>query len=108
MKKIAIPAFIAMIVCVSAVAQTATPRANTRQKAQRARIVEGRKDGEITKGEAAVVNKQQRGVRRTERRAKADGEVTVAEKARIESKQDRASRTIRRAKTNEVQKQEQR
>lgn len=86
------------------VAQSQTPRSDKRQKAQRVRIAEGRQDGEVTRGEAAVLNKQQRHIRRTERRAKADGEVTVQEKRKIERKQNRASRNIRRAKTNDLEK----
>lgn len=83
-------------------AQDATPRANVRQKAQRARIAEGRVDGDLTNAEAAALNKQQRHIRRTERRAKSDGTVTVAEKRKIERKQDRANRNIRRAKNNSI------
>jgi hypothetical protein len=83
-------------------AQDATPRANARQKAQRARIAEGRIDGDLTHAEAAALNRQQRHIRRTERRAKADGTVTVAEKRKINRKQNRASRNIRRAKNNSI------
>lgn len=79
-----------------------TTRTDKRQKAQRVRIHEGRKDGEVTKGEAAMLNKEQRGIRRTERRAKADGQVTPREKVRIERKQNRASRHIHRAKSNPI------
>lgn len=82
--------------------QTQTPRADVRQKAQRARIAQGRASGELTPGEAAVLNRQQRHIRRVERRAKADGEVSPAEKARIERKQNRASRNIRRSKSNNL------
>jgi hypothetical protein len=83
-------------------AQDATPRANVRQKAQRARIAEGRATGDLTQGEAAALNTQQRHIRRSERRAKSDGTVTVAEKRKLERKQDRANRNIRRAKNNSV------
>lgn len=104
MKKLLISAFIVMVVAISTYAQTQTPRANTRQKAQRVRIADGRQDGELTNKEAAGLNKQQRHIRRTERRTKADGEVTGAEKAKIERKQDRANRNIRRTKNNKVDK----
>ncbi len=77
-------------------------RADKRQVAQRARIHDGRKDGEVTRREAALLNAEQRHVRRNERRAKADGEVTTQEKRRLERKQDRASRHIRRAKHNGI------
>jgi hypothetical protein len=92
------------MVTLGVMAQTSTPRADKRQKAQRVRIAEGRQDGELTNGEAAVLNKQQRHIRRSERRAKADGEVSAREKARLERKQNRASRNVRRAKTNDIEK----
>ena len=92
------------LVTVSAMAQSSTPRADKRQKAQRVRIADGRQDGDITNREAAVLNKEQRHVRRSERRAKADGEVTIREKARIERKQNRASRHVSRAKHNDIEK----
>ncbi|GIV36806.1 MAG: hypothetical protein KatS3mg032_1185 [Cyclobacteriaceae bacterium] len=40
---------------VAAMAQSQTPRADTRQKAQRARIAEGRASGELTPGEGSIV-----------------------------------------------------
>lgn len=83
-------------------AQDATPRANTREHAQRARIHEGRKDGELTNREAAALNSEQRRVKKSERRAKSDGVVSPGEKIRLEKKQDRASRHIRRAKNNKI------
>jgi len=85
-----------------ALAQTDTKRADVRQYAQRARIADGRRDGEVTKREGAALNMEQRHIRRAERRAKSDGEVTPNEKRRLERKQDRASRHIRRAKKNEI------
>lgn len=92
-----------MFASIGLFAQTSTPRADVRQGAQRARIHEGRVDGEVTRGEAHRLNKQQRHIRRTERRAKADGEVTAREKAKLEHKQNRANRHIRRAKHNEFE-----
>ena len=70
----------------------------------RVRIHEGRKDGDVSNGEAIMLNKQQRHIRRSERRANADGTVTPREKARLDRKQDRASRNIRKAKTNDLEK----
>lgn len=93
-----------IILLVSATTSFAQTRADGRQKAQRTRIHDGRQDGEVTNGEAALLNKQQRQIRRSERRAKADGTVTGREKARLERKQDRASRNIHRAKTNNIEK----
>lgn len=73
-----------------------------RQRAQRARIADGRMDGEVTKKEAAVLNAEQRHIRRAERRAKSDGDVTRNEKRRLERKQIRANRHIKRAKHNGI------
>ncbi len=103
MKKIVLSVFL-FVFTIACYAQTTTPRADVRQKAERARIREGRNSGEISNGEAAALNKQQRHIRRSERRAKSDGTVTGSEKRRLERKQDRASRNIRRAKTNTVKK----
>ncbi len=104
MKTRIIAALIIIIVASASTDSLAQARKDVRQKAQRVRIAEGRKDGEVTNGEAALLNKQQRSIRRSERRAKADGEVTVREKVVIERKQDRASRNIRRAKNNDIEK----
>ena len=104
MKKLIVVTSLFVLVNMVAFAQDRTPRANARQGAQRARIHDGRQDGEITNKEAAVLNSQQRHIRRSERRAKADGDVTLAERRRLEKKQDRASRSIRRAKNNDIDK----
>ena len=103
-KLILITGFLIFGLSATVMAQTETPRTDTRQKAQRSRIHEGREDGEVTNPEAAVLNAEQRHIRRSERRMKADGEVTPAEKAKLEKKQDRASRHIRKAKTNDKEK----
>jgi septal ring-binding cell division protein DamX len=100
MKKFILVSVLVFLTTALALAQTQTPRSNKRQKAQRARIIDGRQSGEITNKERAVLNGQQRRIRKTERVAKADGIVSPSEKARIERKQDRASRTIRRSKNN--------
>lgn len=94
--------FFGLMISLAGYAQDRTQRTDGRQVAQRARIHEGRVDGEITKREAAVLNAEQRHIRRAERRAKSDGTVTRAEKRRLERKQNRASRHIRRAKHNEI------
>ncbi|MEQ8364193.1 MAG: hypothetical protein RIF39_17955 [Cyclobacteriaceae bacterium] len=83
-------------------AQTETKRADVRQRAQRARIADGRMDGEVTRREASALKVEQRHIRRVERRAKSDGEVTRIEKRRLERKQNRANRHIRRAKHNGI------
>jgi hypothetical protein len=104
MKTLIVASFFSLLISISAFAQERTPRVNGRQKAQRVRIAEGHQSGEVTNGEAAALNKQQRHIRRSERRAKADGNVTAVERMRLDRKQDRANRNIRRAKTNNLDK----
>ena len=104
MKTIILILSLMVLATVGTLAQDATPKTDVREGAQRARIHEGRKDGDLTKGEAKALNKQQRHIRRTERRAKADGTVTSTEQMKLQRKQNRASRNIRRAKNNGVQK----
>lgn len=90
-----------MLLISLAVVQAQTP-VNARQKTQRARIAEGRVDGDLTKGEAVLLNKQQRHIRRSECAAKADGVVTVREQRELHRKQHRANHAIRRAKHNPI------
>ncbi|MCB0490137.1 MAG: hypothetical protein KDC99_16765 [Cyclobacteriaceae bacterium] len=82
--------------------QDNTPRTDTRQHIQRARIADGVRDGEVTRREAVGLRAEQRHIRRSGRRVKADGEVTPQERRRLQRKQNRASRHIRRAKHNEI------
>ncbi len=105
MKKIILVLSITMLTCIVAVAQQVTPKADVREVSQRARIHEGRNDGDLTRSEAKALNKQQRHIRRTERRAKSDGTVTSTEKMKLQRKQNRASRNIRRSKNNGAQNQ---
>jgi hypothetical protein len=102
MKRHFVLAAVFALLGVAVLAQDRTPRVNARQGVQRGRIAEGRAGGEITRGEAAALNRQQRHIRRSERRAKSDGDVTLAERRRLDRKQDRASRNIRRAKRNNI------
>ena len=76
-------------------------RADKRQNNQRQRIQQGVKSGELTKGEATRLRKQQRNIHRMENKAESDGTVTAKEKARIEKAQDRASKNIYRKKHND-------
>ncbi len=77
-----------------------TVKANARQHAQKARIHQGVRSGELTRREAVSLKAQQRHITRTKKRAKADGVVTVAEKREINRKQNRASRNIKRQKND--------
>jgi rRNA maturation endonuclease Nob1 len=75
-----------------------TPKVDTREAIQKARIRDGVKDGELTKKEAKVMRAEQRHIKKVEKRAKADGEVTAAERAKLDRKQDRASKHIAKQK----------
>lgn len=85
---------------ISSAAIAGTPRIDRREALQRARIAEGRRSGDLTRGELARLNAGQRRVHRMERRASADGAITRAERRRIERAQDRQSRAIFRLKHN--------
>jgi hypothetical protein len=100
MKKliILIPALV--LTTAMAFAQERTPRVNTREMEQQARIHQGTRSGELTNGETRALRAEQRNIRRTEHRAKADGDVTARERRKLDRKQDRANRDIRRAKHN--------
>lgn len=89
-----------MVFSATAQSQT-TPTAGQRQVTQAKRINEGIRSGEITKGEAVVLGKQQRSINRSKRRAKADGQVTRREQAEIQIRQNRSSQSIKRKKNNE-------
>lgn len=78
-----------------------TPKASKRQVVQTKRIKQGVNSGELTRGEVAVLGKQQRSINRSKRRAKADGQVTRGERAQIHNRQNRANRNIVRKKNNQ-------
>ncbi len=69
-------------------------REDRRQVRQRARIHQGVKSGELTRGEAKKLRAEERHVRRMERRAEKDGQITADEAARIEAAQDKVSKDI--------------
>ncbi|MDX2150050.1 MAG: hypothetical protein SFV54_04895 [Bryobacteraceae bacterium] len=76
-------------------------RIQNRKEAQAARIQQGVRSGELTRGEAARLREQQRDIRQTVRRDRVDGGgLTPRERAKIERQQDRASRSIARQKND--------
>jgi len=81
-----------------AFAQTATPRADTRQAEQKARIREGVRSGELTPEEARTLRVEQRLVRITKRAMRADGVVTPRERRVLNRQLNRTSRDISREK----------
>jgi hypothetical protein len=82
-------------------ANTWTPRIDRREARQHARIQEGVRSGELTRGEAMRLRAGQRHVNRMEWRAKSDGRVTFRERARINRVENRQSRHIYRFKHND-------
>ena len=82
-----------------ALAQTAsTPLIDQRQANQEKRIQEGVKSNELTKKEAARLEKGQARIQKMEDKAMADGKMTKREKAHIEHAQNVESRKIAREK----------
>ncbi len=93
---------LATAVAAVASAQTATPRIDRREARQQARIRQGVRSGELTRGEAARLRAGERHIDRMEARAKSDGVVTPRERARITRAQNRESRRIHRLKHNDI------
>jgi len=83
-------------------AQDWTPRIDRREARQEARIHQGVRSGELTRGEAMRLRAGERHIGRMEMRAKCDGRVTLRERARIAHAQNRESRRIWRLKHNDI------
>jgi hypothetical protein len=77
-----------------------TPVIKERQMNQKARIRQGVRSGELTKGEARNLRQEQKTIQAEKKMAKADGKVTPAERAQIRKDQNKASRDIYRLKHN--------
>ncbi|MCP3866845.1 MAG: hypothetical protein GY703_01855 [Gammaproteobacteria bacterium] len=72
-----------------------------RQINQRARILEGRESGSLTRREMIRLRQDQKKIRRMVRRFSQDGYLTPREQHKLNKAQDRASRRIARAKHND-------
>jgi hypothetical protein len=81
-------------------AQSNDPRVERRELRQHARIEQGIRRGELTRGESWRLRAGQGHVRRMERRAHYDNRLTPRERARLERAQDRQSRRIARMEHN--------
>ncbi|HTO93623.1 MAG TPA: hypothetical protein VMM80_04605 [Bacteroidota bacterium] len=77
-----------------------TPVVRERQANQKARIRQGVKSGELTKGEARKLHQEQKTIKAEKQMAKADGKVTHAERAKLRKDQNKASRDIYKLKHN--------
>jgi hypothetical protein len=99
-------ALIIGLVCGRAAAQdqqapVKTPRVTHRQINQQARIKEGVKSGELTKGETRRLEREQAKIQYDKKEAKSDGKITPEERNHLQREQNKASRDIRRLKQNE-------
>jgi hypothetical protein len=79
---------------------TKTPVVKERQMNQKARIRQGVKSGELTKGEAKNLRQEQKTIQAEKQMAKTDGKVTPAERAKLQRDQNKASKDIYRLKHN--------
>ncbi len=89
------------LIASAAIAQTTPADINTRQRAQHARIAQGKHQGSVSRKEAHMLRMQQQHIRKAECRAKADGVVTPMEGRMLHQKQNHANRSIHRAKHND-------
>ena len=94
--------FVASLLAVAfaapAFAQTATPGIDQRQANQEKRIEQGVKSGELTKKEAANLEKREAKLQTDKQKAKADGVVTKQERAKLQHEANRDSKAIYRQK----------
>jgi hypothetical protein len=81
-------------------AQRRMPRTTHRQVHQHERIAQGRHSGELTRGEAIHLNRQQKMIRHDKRMAMADGLISPRERHIISREQHHANRSIYRMKHN--------
>lgn len=82
----------------SAFAQTATPGIDKRQANQEKRIEQGVKSGELTKREAARLEKREDKLQKDKEKAQADGVVTKKERRQLNREANRDSKAIARQK----------
>jgi len=71
-----------------------------REAQQQQRIFDGIRDGSLTRGEAARLERGEQRIERYEARARADGVVTPAERQRLDRMLDQESRDIHRERTD--------
>lgn len=90
--------FAASVFAGNLFAQTTAPKVHHKQVDQQARIQQGRRNGELTRGETAALEAQQAKIQHDKKKAKADGVITPAEHAKLNHEQRRASRNIARQK----------
>ena len=79
---------------------SAQDQIDKRERRQQNRVSNGIKNGSISSGEAARIERNEARIQRDEARAKADGVVTSRERARLNRELNHTSREIRRDKHN--------
>jgi hypothetical protein len=89
---------LALMMVMASAANADTPRFDARQHNQRARIVNGVQNGELTMRETRRLAGGQVHLNRVERRAEADGVVTNRERAHLQHEANQQSRRIYRQK----------
>jgi hypothetical protein len=100
MKKTIMTSILALGVGIILVSQASASVVSERLYNQKLRIRQGVISGELSRGEAQVLKKEQRRIRKNLKKAWADGKVTRPEWRRIQILQNRASNHIYRLKHN--------
>lgn len=96
MRKIYIMAFtLTVVIGLGSMASAQTGRVDQREQRQQDRVANGIKNGSISSGEAARIERNEAKVQQDEARAKADGVVTRRERERLNRELDHTSREIR-------------
>jgi uncharacterized membrane protein YebE (DUF533 family) len=90
--------FATALLIATAITADAQPVARHKVYRQEQRIHQGHRSGQLTRAEAARLQRRQSLIRRDVRRARADGYVTARERATIRQRQALASRSIYRQK----------
>lgn len=85
---------------VPVLAQTQDPGVDRRQETQQQSIERGVESGQLTQGEAARLEEEQKRVADLEERLKSDGTLTPRERARLQHRLDESRRHIERLKHN--------
>ncbi len=86
------------ILLITGALSTAEAGINRRQHNQQRRIVQGARNGELTRQEVRKLEREQARIRRHELRARSDGAFTARERMRLNRELNRSSRDIYRQK----------
>src|SRR5215831_6549968 len=81
-------------------AQTKTRRIDRREQNQQKRVANGLKDGSLSSGEAAKIERDETKIRQDEAKAKSDGVVTSGERKKLTRELNQTSREIHRDRDN--------